>query len=190
MCVFVQHGKQTCALCWSQRLGRGLDFGEPAVRRSSYSLNATLHPGLITDCRCPTNQRHHELTMGNVGTVWGLFEHSFFSTMGSQRNGFRKESFILSVDVGTTSVRCHVYDKEAQIRGSCTTKVSICLSLLPWWSRTPPTRSDWNFYFFRNPFPRLFPCIQMWVMWRWTQMRYGKGSSLWWRELFKVQSQH
>ncbi|CAK6952270.1 putative glycerol kinase 5 [Scomber scombrus] len=43
--------------------------------------------------------------------------------MGSQRNGFRKESFILSVDVGTTSIKCHVYDKEAKIRGSCTTKV-------------------------------------------------------------------
>eukprot|EP00064_Thunnus_orientalis_P008779 superscaffoldBa00001070_g8802 len=43
--------------------------------------------------------------------------------MGSQRNGFKKESFILSVDVGTTSIRCHVYDKEAKIRGSCTTKV-------------------------------------------------------------------
>uniref|UniRef100_A0A8C4DSL5 Glycerol kinase 5 n=1 Tax=Dicentrarchus labrax TaxID=13489 RepID=A0A8C4DSL5_DICLA len=39
------------------------------------------------------------------------------------RNGFKKESFILSVDVGTTSIRCHVYDKEAKIRGSCITKV-------------------------------------------------------------------
>uniref|UniRef100_A0A3Q1F2I3 Glycerol kinase 5 n=1 Tax=Acanthochromis polyacanthus TaxID=80966 RepID=A0A3Q1F2I3_9TELE len=43
--------------------------------------------------------------------------------MGSQRNGFKKESFILSVDVGTTSIKCHVYDKEAKIRGSCITKV-------------------------------------------------------------------
>ncbi|KAI3375142.1 hypothetical protein L3Q82_021652 [Scortum barcoo] len=46
--------------------------------------------------------------------------------MGSQRNGFKKETFILSVDVGTTSIRCHVYDKEAKIRGSCTTEV-VCL---------------------------------------------------------------
>lgn len=43
--------------------------------------------------------------------------------MGSRRNGLVKESFILSVDVGTTSIRCHVYDKEARIRGSCTSKV-------------------------------------------------------------------
>ncbi|XP_070775214.1 glycerol kinase 5 isoform X2 [Enoplosus armatus] len=43
--------------------------------------------------------------------------------MGSQRNGFKKESFILSVDVGTTSIRCHVYDKGAKIRGSCSSKV-------------------------------------------------------------------
>ncbi|XP_024124364.1 putative glycerol kinase 5 [Oryzias melastigma] len=44
--------------------------------------------------------------------------------MGSwKKNGFRGERFILSVDVGTTSVRCHVYDKEAKIRGSCSEKV-------------------------------------------------------------------
>ncbi|XP_039999147.1 putative glycerol kinase 5 [Xiphias gladius] len=48
--------------------------------------------------------------------------------MGSQRNGFKKEHFILSVDVGSTSIRCHVYDKEANIRGSCTNKV---VSLYP-----------------------------------------------------------
>ncbi|XP_034558266.1 putative glycerol kinase 5 [Notolabrus celidotus] len=46
-----------------------------------------------------------------------------FSTMGSQKISLRKETFILSVDVGTTSIRCHVYDKEAKIRGSCCTKV-------------------------------------------------------------------
>uniref|UniRef100_A0A3P9BAH2 Glycerol kinase 5 n=1 Tax=Maylandia zebra TaxID=106582 RepID=A0A3P9BAH2_9CICH len=45
--------------------------------------------------------------------------------MGSHRNGFKKESYILSVDVGTTSIRCHVYDKEAKIRGSCSTKVVL-----------------------------------------------------------------
>uniref|UniRef100_A0A8C9ZJK0 Glycerol kinase 5 n=1 Tax=Sander lucioperca TaxID=283035 RepID=A0A8C9ZJK0_SANLU len=37
--------------------------------------------------------------------------------------GSDKENFILSVDVGTTSIRCHVYDKEAKIQGACTTKV-------------------------------------------------------------------
>ncbi|KAB5514973.1 hypothetical protein PHYPO_G00248930 [Pangasianodon hypophthalmus] len=46
--------------------------------------------------------------------------------MGTLRNGWTKrESFILSVDVGTTSVRCHVYDKHANIRGSCSRKVSL-----------------------------------------------------------------
>uniref|UniRef100_A0A3Q3ITV8 Glycerol kinase 5 n=1 Tax=Monopterus albus TaxID=43700 RepID=A0A3Q3ITV8_MONAL len=45
--------------------------------------------------------------------------------MWSQRNGLIKETFILSVDVGTTSIKCHVYDKEAKIRGSCTTKVVL-----------------------------------------------------------------
>ncbi|KAM6948517.1 glycerol kinase 5 [Aplochiton taeniatus] len=45
--------------------------------------------------------------------------------MGTQRNGFKKETYILSVDVGTSSIRCHVYDKEAQIRGSCITKVNL-----------------------------------------------------------------
>uniref|UniRef100_A0A8C5DMT5 Glycerol kinase 5 n=1 Tax=Gouania willdenowi TaxID=441366 RepID=A0A8C5DMT5_GOUWI len=43
----------------------------------------------------------------------------------SQRNGFLKESFILSVDVGTSSIRSHVYDREANIRGTCSTKVVL-----------------------------------------------------------------
>lgn len=45
--------------------------------------------------------------------------------MGTQRNCLKNESFILSVDVGTTSIRCHVYDKEAKIRGSYTNKVVL-----------------------------------------------------------------
>uniref|UniRef100_A0A8C5DEI6 Glycerol kinase 5 n=1 Tax=Gouania willdenowi TaxID=441366 RepID=A0A8C5DEI6_GOUWI len=45
--------------------------------------------------------------------------------MSSQRNGFLKESFILSVDVGTSSIRSHVYDREANIRGTCSTKVVL-----------------------------------------------------------------
>ncbi|KAK3513582.1 hypothetical protein QTP70_025360 [Hemibagrus guttatus] len=46
--------------------------------------------------------------------------------MGTLRNGWTKrERCILSVDVGTTSVRCHVYDKHANIRGSCSRKVSL-----------------------------------------------------------------
>ncbi|KAL7850872.1 hypothetical protein AOLI_G00212280 [Acnodon oligacanthus] len=46
--------------------------------------------------------------------------------MGTQRNGFtRRESCVLSVDVGTTSIRCHVYDQKANIRGSCAKKVSL-----------------------------------------------------------------
>uniref|UniRef100_A0A672JFG5 Glycerol kinase n=1 Tax=Salarias fasciatus TaxID=181472 RepID=A0A672JFG5_SALFA len=45
------------------------------------------------------------------------------TAMGTQRNGFSRESFILSVDVGTTSIRGHVYDKEARVRGSCTAKI-------------------------------------------------------------------
>uniref|UniRef100_A0AAY4AC82 Glycerol kinase 5 n=1 Tax=Denticeps clupeoides TaxID=299321 RepID=A0AAY4AC82_9TELE len=45
--------------------------------------------------------------------------------MGTLRNGFRKETFVLSVDVGTTSIRCHVYDKAAKIRGSCARKMTL-----------------------------------------------------------------
>uniref|UniRef100_A0A673WX83 Glycerol kinase 5 n=1 Tax=Salmo trutta TaxID=8032 RepID=A0A673WX83_SALTR len=45
--------------------------------------------------------------------------------METRRNGLKRESYVLSVDVGTTSIRCHVYDKEAQIRGSCITKVNL-----------------------------------------------------------------
>uniref|UniRef100_A0AAR2JM75 Glycerol kinase 5 n=1 Tax=Pygocentrus nattereri TaxID=42514 RepID=A0AAR2JM75_PYGNA len=39
--------------------------------------------------------------------------------------GFKPASCVLAVDVGTTSVRCHVYDQRANIRGSCTKKVSL-----------------------------------------------------------------
>uniref|UniRef100_A0A673GDJ5 Glycerol kinase 5 n=1 Tax=Sinocyclocheilus rhinocerous TaxID=307959 RepID=A0A673GDJ5_9TELE len=58
--------------------------------------------------------------------------------MGTQRNGFSKrETFILSVDVGTTSIRCHVYDKSASIRGSCSAKVSL-LYPQPGWVEIDP----------------------------------------------------
>lgn len=58
---------------------------------------------------------------GGIGQT--VAEHKARVTMEIQRNGFKRESYILSVDVGTTSIRCHVFDKEAQIRGSCITKV-------------------------------------------------------------------
>uniref|UniRef100_A0A8C5A786 Glycerol kinase 5 n=1 Tax=Gadus morhua TaxID=8049 RepID=A0A8C5A786_GADMO len=45
--------------------------------------------------------------------------------MATQRNGFKKESFILSVDVGTTTIRCNVFDKGAKIRGTCSSKVVL-----------------------------------------------------------------
>lgn len=69
-----------------------------------------------------------ELTMEDTGFLWEILgtpnlTRWMFTMMGSRRNGLVKESFILSVDVGTTSIRCHVYDKEARIRGSCTSKV-------------------------------------------------------------------
>ncbi|XP_036409577.1 putative glycerol kinase 5 [Megalops cyprinoides] len=57
--------------------------------------------------------------------------------MGTQRNGFKRESYILSVDVGTTSIRCHVYDKQAQIKGSCSTKVTL-LYPQPGWVEMDP----------------------------------------------------
>ncbi|XP_057712971.1 putative glycerol kinase 5 isoform X2 [Corythoichthys intestinalis] len=38
--------------------------------------------------------------------------------MGTPRNVIKKERYILSVDVGSTVIRCHVYDKKAEIRGS------------------------------------------------------------------------
>lgn len=59
------------------------------------------------------------------------------SIMGSQRNGFNKERFILSVDVGTTTIRCHVYDKNATIRGSCSTQV--VLDVCCFWLSNNPT---------------------------------------------------
>uniref|UniRef100_A0A8C2E6W0 Glycerol kinase 5 n=1 Tax=Cyprinus carpio TaxID=7962 RepID=A0A8C2E6W0_CYPCA len=39
----------------------------------------------------------------------------------------KRETFILSVDVGTTSIRCHVYDKSAGIRGSSASLLQVSL---------------------------------------------------------------
>ncbi|XP_030633849.1 putative glycerol kinase 5 [Chanos chanos] len=44
--------------------------------------------------------------------------------MGSHRNGFTKENYIVAVDVGTTSIKCHVYDEKAVVKGSCIRKVA------------------------------------------------------------------
>ncbi|KAK1162580.1 putative glycerol kinase 5 isoform X1 [Acipenser oxyrinchus oxyrinchus] len=57
--------------------------------------------------------------------------------MGSPRNGFMKDLYILSVDVGTTSIRGHVYDKEANIKGSSSEKISL-LYPNPGWVELDP----------------------------------------------------
>lgn len=143
-------------MCWSQRLGRGLDFGEPAVRRSSYSLNATLHPGLIADCRDHTNQRQHELTMENVGTDWGIFEPIFFlpwgvrGTVSGRRASFSRWTSVQHQSGVTSMTRRHKSEDHALPRFSS-------VSLVPWWSRTPPTCSDWNFYFFSQHLSQVVP---------------------------------
>lgn len=80
--------------------------------------------------------------MEDVELNWGAPRHTFGqSTMGSHRNGFKKEGFILSVDVGTTSIRCHVYDKQANIRGSCTTKVCLAFPSSSCFTRPSPKSS-------------------------------------------------
>ncbi|XP_060762539.1 putative glycerol kinase 5 isoform X2 [Neoarius graeffei] len=58
--------------------------------------------------------------------------------MGTLRNGWTKRKrFILSVDVGTTSVRCHVYDKHTNIRGSCSRKVGLLYPERGWVEMDP-----------------------------------------------------
>ncbi|XP_066565724.1 glycerol kinase 5 [Amia ocellicauda] len=59
--------------------------------------------------------------------------------MSSQRNGFQKDMYILSVDVGTTSIRGHVYDREAQIKGSSTKPISV-LYPNPGWVEMDPEK--------------------------------------------------
>lgn len=115
-----------------------------------------------------------------------LSEWVFCIIMGTQRNGYSKrETFILSVDVGTTSIRCHVYDKNASIRGSCSAKVN---------KQTAAWQVCANHAFLcvyklltaacllhRCPF-----CILSLGLLRSTLMNCGKGSSLWSKEQFKV----
>uniref|UniRef100_A0A8C9DHM9 Glycerol kinase 5 n=1 Tax=Prolemur simus TaxID=1328070 RepID=A0A8C9DHM9_PROSS len=44
----------------------------------------------------------------------------------------RRAGFVLGVDVGSSVIRCHVYDSEAQIRGSCTQKVENIYPQVGW----------------------------------------------------------
>lgn len=141
--------------------------------------------------------------MDEVGLIWGIPRDIVGQcTMGSHRNGFKKEGFILSVDVGTTSVRCHVYDKQANIRGSCTAEVCLAFSQphsqIHHLHISHPVQylnvffqwlTGWCFVLW-SYFIRLCHCTQRWGTWRWTRTRYGQGLSLWSRELCKVQLQH
>lgn len=44
--------------------------------------------------------------------------------MAATRNGFTKKNYIVAVDVGTTAIKCHVYDKDATVKGTCSRKVT------------------------------------------------------------------
>ena len=85
----------------------------------------------------------------------------------TKRNGFRKESFILSVDVGTTTLRCNVFDQEAKIRGTCSGKVTLNPFFFPCCLSTsyPPQDKPINSFVFA----RLSCCIQNQAWWSWIQ---------------------
>lgn len=85
-------------------------WGERGGAVCALQWNFTQWPGSCADRLHPTNVQLNQ-PKGE--------------TMATLRNGYRKETFILSVDVGTTSIRCHVYDKEAKIRGTSTSQVSL-----------------------------------------------------------------
>ncbi|GCC38563.1 glycerol kinase 5 isoform X1 [Chiloscyllium punctatum] len=58
--------------------------------------------------------------------------------MGSVRNGLRRsDTYVLAVDVGSTSVRCHVYDPAAKIKGSSSRPISM-LYPKPGWVEVNP----------------------------------------------------
>ncbi|XP_043558724.1 putative glycerol kinase 5 isoform X3 [Chiloscyllium plagiosum] len=58
--------------------------------------------------------------------------------MGSVRNGLRRsDTYVLAVDVGSTSVRCHVYDPAAKIKGSSSRPINM-LYPKPGWVEVNP----------------------------------------------------
>ncbi|XP_048460441.1 putative glycerol kinase 5 [Rhincodon typus] len=58
--------------------------------------------------------------------------------MGSVRNGLRRtDTYVLAVDVGSTSVRCHVYDPAAKIKGSSSRPIKM-LYPKPGWVEVNP----------------------------------------------------
>lgn len=151
-------------MCWLQ-----LDFGGSAVRRSSLIL-----------CTAPPDQIRYHLVTLHIQAVykinmswpwrtWDRFERhrdQTFLQMGSQRNGFKKESFVLSVDVGTTSIRGHVYDKQANIRGSCTSKVFWSFSL-SFCGSCPTVKCAKDSFIYHATHGSVYQILRCWCFWFW-----------------------
>ena len=55
----------------------------------------------------------------HLGEQAKMAEALSFRTLGSTT----ENPYVLALDVGTTTVRCHIYDKHAQIKGSGSRKV-------------------------------------------------------------------
>lgn len=57
--------------------------------------------------------------------------------MSRCKNGVIEQTYILSVDVGTTTIRCHIYDSAAKVRGTSSRKVEL-LYPNPGWVELDP----------------------------------------------------
>lgn len=119
-----------------------------------------------------------------------MFNSTWGKIMATHRNGYRKETFILSVDVGTTSIRCHVYDKEAKIRGTSSIQV-IWHKLLPFPKAFSMTLGVYikHCWWISGLIQICLPCIlhrfPCYILsqgeWRWIQRSFGKALSQWWK---------
>ncbi len=58
--------------------------------------------------------------MGSEEDQKKMAEGLSWKSLGS----FVENPYVLALDVGTTTIRCHIYDKHAQIKGSGFRKVS------------------------------------------------------------------
>ncbi|XP_006002852.1 putative glycerol kinase 5 isoform X1 [Latimeria chalumnae] len=58
--------------------------------------------------------------------------------MGSRRNGYSKDgNYILGIDIGSTAIKCHIYDSQAKIKGSSTKSIEL-LYPKPGWVELDP----------------------------------------------------
>lgn len=208
MCIFGLCQDTTVAMSWQEQVQLELDFEESAVRRSSYSLNATVHPAQISYYQVTLYTRAvNTSNMSWPWRTWDWFEEYqdilFFNGQSEERFQEGKLHFVGGHRYNINQMsRLWQGGKHPRImhHQGINSRCPFCFTypivkhttdLDHFLCNMHKLTNDWeaDLFYSGHILSRLFHCIQSWGMWRWTQMHYGQGLSLWSRELYKVQRQ-